>query len=222
MALDPSELTTHTLLRINGAEALITDARQFPAWAVQAARHAPWVVVRRAPAWNSLIAVGLRGELRSQRLATWLPPSAIIECVTPRRLATMETWKNSPCRRHVPALQMLDRVAPIMRDHGLEHQWGPTGSVGFELASSVSTVTQLSDLDLALHLEKPWPVGHAQSLHSELAALPVRIDLLVEMPHGAVALSEYATAQGAFILRTTRGPRLVGDPWTDGETRAAA
>jgi phosphoribosyl-dephospho-CoA transferase len=222
MSLDPPELTPHTLLRIIGVEALVNDARQLPAWAAQTVRRAPWVVVRRAPVFDSLIPVGLRGELRSQRFATWLPVAAILECVTTRQLSASRAWKDSPRRSHVPALWALDCVETIMRAHGFEYQWGPTGSVGFELASGCPTATQSSDLDLALHLDRPWSVASARSLHSALTALPVRIDLLVEMPHGAVALADYATMQGSFVLRTIRGPRLAGDLWSDGESIAAA
>jgi phosphoribosyl-dephospho-CoA transferase len=109
-----------------------------------------------------------------------------------------------------------------MRAHGFEYQWGPTGSVGFELASGYETATQRSDLDLAAYLDRPWSVTSARSLHSALSALPVRIDLLVEMPHGAVALADYAMTQGTFVLRTIRGPRVVDDLWSNGESIAAA
>jgi phosphoribosyl-dephospho-CoA transferase len=222
MPLDPLELTPHTLLRIIGVEALAPDAPQLPAWAPQTVLRAPWVVIRRAPVCDSLIPVGLRGELRSQRFATWLPAAAIVEYVTSRQLSASGAWKNSPRRTHVPALQALDRVETIMRAHGFEYQWGPTGSVGFELASGCPTATERSDLDLAVYLDRPWSVASARSLQSALATLPVRTDLLVEMPHGAVALSEYATMQGSFVLRTALGPRLVGDLWSDGERIAAA
>jgi phosphoribosyl-dephospho-CoA transferase len=222
MLLDPPELIPHTLLRIIGAEALVTDVRQLPAWAAEAVRRAPWVVVRRAPMLDSLIPVGLRGELRSQRFATWLPAAAILECVTSRQLSAIGAWKDSPRRMHVPALQALDCVETIMRGHGFEYQWGPTGSVGFELASGCPTATEHSDLDLALHLDRPWSVASAHSLDTALAALPVRADLLVEMPHGAVALADYARLQGTFVLRTTQGPRLVRDLWSDGASSAAA
>jgi phosphoribosyl-dephospho-CoA transferase len=219
---DLADLTPHTLLRITGAGALVTDAGELPAWAAQSVARAPWVVVRRVPVRDSLIPVGVRGELRAQRFATWLPTAAIRECVTPRALASVGAWKASPRHACVPALQALDGVAAIMRTHGLEHQWGPTGSVGFELASGWPTATQGSDLDLALHLDRPWLVTNARSLHSALGALPVRTDLLVEMPHGAVALADYARMQGTFVLRTIRGPRLVADLWSDGESIAAA
>jgi phosphoribosyl-dephospho-CoA transferase len=222
MQLDVTEVTPHTLLRIAGVESLAADVQELPAWAPESLRRAPWVVVRRTPVCGSNIPVGLRGETRSQRIASWLPESAVLECVTIRQLSTTATWKHAPRRTQVPALEALERVAAIMRAHGFEYQWGPTGSVGFELASGCSTATERSDLDLALRLDRPLSVASACSLHSALAALPVRTDLLLEMPHGAVALCDYATSRGSFVLRTMRGPRLVRDLWSDGETIAAA
>jgi phosphoribosyl-dephospho-CoA transferase len=222
MSLDVTELTPHTLLRIASVEALAADPRELPAWALESVRRAPWVVVRRVPVCDSGIPVGLRGELRSQRIASWLPTAAILERVTTQQLSATAAWKDSPRRTRVPALQALDRVEATMRAHGFEYQWGPTGSVGFELVSGCSTATHRSDLDLALQLDRPLSFASARSLHSALATLPARTDLLLEMPHGAVALSDYATSQGAFVLRTMRGPRLVRDLWSDGETTAAA
>jgi phosphoribosyl-dephospho-CoA transferase len=222
MLLELTELTPHTLLRIAGADALAADAHELPDWAPESLAAAPWVVVRRAPVNESLIPVGLRGDSRSQRFATWLAAAAILECVTTRELSAAAGWKHSPRRTVVPALQALDGVEALMRAHGFENKWGPTGSVGFELASGRPTTTERSDLDLALHLDRPLSLASALSLHSALASLPMRTDLLLEMPHGAVALSDYATTQDTFVLRTLRGPRLVRDLWSDGESVAAA
>ena len=77
-------------------------------------------------------------------------------------------------------------------------------------------MTASSDLDLVVELARLALIAsRAVSLWNALAALPVRIDVLLETPRGAVALSEYARARAgdnhrSFVLRTPTGPRLVG------------
>jgi phosphoribosyl-dephospho-CoA transferase len=76
-------------------------------------------------------------------------------------------------------------------------------------------VTASSDLDLVIEIARPSLIASsAVSLWNALAELPARIDALLETPHGAVALSEYARARAgdihhSFVLRTLTGPRLV-------------
>jgi phosphoribosyl-dephospho-CoA transferase len=211
------ELTTHTLLRIAGAEALATNPEP-PVWVSQSLLRAPWVVVRRAQSRDEMIPVGVRGESRRQRFASWVSPAAILECVTPRALALLRAWTDSPRRAEVPALAELDSVEKIMRSHGLEGLWGPTGSVGFELTCGYRAATVGSDLDLAVHLDRPLRAADARSLHDALAVLAVRSDVLLETPHGAVALAEYARMPGPFVLRTPLGPRLIGNLCSCGES----
>jgi phosphoribosyl-dephospho-CoA transferase len=117
----------------------------------------------------------------------------------------------------VPALAALESVATLMRSLGFESSWGPLGSVGFELASGAATATAASDLDLLLQAPQPVPPQLAAALHERLARLPVRADLLLETPAGALALAEYVAGRTPFGLRTLTGARLVHDPW-----RAAA
>ena len=51
------------------------------------------------------------------------------------------------------------------------------------------------------------------ALLEALEPLPVRVDVQLEVPRGAVALAEYAAARGPLVLRTVDGARLVRDPW---------
>jgi phosphoribosyl-dephospho-CoA transferase len=104
-------------------------------------------------------------------------------------------------------------VAAILSAHGFAGRWGPGGSVGFELVSGVPSTTSGSDLDLVLNADEPVTRTDAVRLHADLSRLPVRIDLLLETPHGAAMLSEYAKEQGLMLLRSAQGPRLVGDLW---------
>jgi len=205
------DFKTHTLVRIRGARSLATaSGSDLPDWAAESLRRAPWVVIRRAAIHSGLLPVGVRGDFRSQRFAAWLSPGEALELATPQALASC-----TPTRA-VAALAVLPHIEGIMRGHGLARLWGPAGSVGFELASGKPTVTASSDLDLVVELARLALIAsRAVSLWNALAALPVRIDVLLETPRGAVALSEYARARAgdnhrSFVLRTPTGPRLVG------------
>jgi phosphoribosyl-dephospho-CoA transferase len=206
------EPSTHALLRIADPRAL---AGSLPAWAEAALARAPWVVVRRAGSREGLIPVGVRGATRAERLAAWLPPRAVLECLTPPQLAARAGWRGGAC---VAALAALEAVGALMRRHLLP--WGPCGSVGFELASGIASATVDSDLDLMVETRLPLPPAVASELHAGLGLLPVRVDALLEGPRGAVALEEYAAARAPYLMRTTEGPRLVDDPW-DGAAAAA-
>jgi phosphoribosyl-dephospho-CoA transferase len=175
-------------------------------------------VVRRARSRKGLIPVGVRGATRAERLAAWLDPLSVLECLTPLQLAARASWQGAARTAHVPALAALEAVGALMRRHRLD--WGPCGSVGFELASAVATATPASDVDLMVETPAPLPRAAASELRAALALLPVRADVLLEGPQGAVRLEEYAAARPPFLLRTPDGPRLVDDPW--GAAAAAA
>ncbi|HLY52298.1 MAG TPA: malonate decarboxylase holo-ACP synthase [Steroidobacteraceae bacterium] len=208
----PAELATHTLVRIAGARSL-EGAGVVPSWAWAALRRAPWVVVRRVAMRDGLIPVGVRGPRRSERLAAWLHPEAVLECLTPPELAARRAWRLLPRRGRLPALAMLEKVETIMRDRRLAGAWGPCGGVAFELASGVATVTAQSDLDLMVRADAALARAAAAELASALSRLAVRVDVLLEFPHGALALAEYGGACTPLLLRTREGPRLVHDPW---------
>lgn len=209
----PPEVPTHALLRIAPAGVLVPAAGvspwTLPAWAEVALVSAPWVVVRRARSRDGLIPVGVRGRRRAERLAAWLHPDAVLECLTPPELAARSAC--SARRGRAPALAALEAVAVLMRRHELI--WGPCGSVGFELASGVATVTAESDLDLVVEARTALPRATAVELRARLAELPVRADVLLEGPQGAVSLEEYARGRVPLLVRTADGPRFVRDPW---------
>ncbi len=176
--------------------------------------------MRRAKLQGGLVPVGVRGESRGERLAAWLSPNDALEYVTPQGLVSTRTWARAAAahavrHRTIAALAVCDRVERIMHEHGLARLWGPGGSVGFELASGEPTVTAASDLDLVVEVARPEVIaGNAQSLLNALTALPVRVDVLLETPRGAIALSEYVRFragdnQHPFVLRTPTGPRLI-------------
>lgn len=189
----------HDLLRLSGATVLPADA---PAWAVQALRATPWVVVRRSPAPDGFIPVGVRGPVRCERYGTHVAVDHVDEMMAPEILA------HSTFRDTIPALCTLRRVRPLLDDTGLA--WGPTGSVGFELATGRATATTESDLDLlvrAHNLRDALPL--LTTLHHQLRVLTARVDCQVETVSGAMALAELVGSQTDVLIRTPDGPRLV-------------
>jgi phosphoribosyl-dephospho-CoA transferase len=212
MLRDPAP-AVHALLRVADLDALAWEAPR-PHWASAALRLAPWAVVRRAAPRLELCPVGVRGGRRPQRCAAWLPYRAIQDWITPQMLAAKRVWRQRPSATATPAVAALDEAAAILVAHGFAGRWGPAGSVGFELASGVPSTTSGSDLDLVLSADEPLARTDAIRLHADLSKLPVRIDLLLETPCGAVALADYAKAAGATLMRSAQGPRLVRDPWS--------
>ncbi|OWJ63542.1 malonate decarboxylase holo-ACP synthase [Inquilinus limosus] len=196
----------HDLLRIDPA-ALTELVRDLPGWAVASLAAAPWVVLRRAPPFEGLLPVGIRGASRAERCAAWLSPAAIIDRRTPEDLAAARAWQVHPRRAEVPALAALDAVAALLDGW----RWGPAGSIGFELATGYPAAHRDSDLDIVLSAPHRIRRSEAGRL---LAALPARIDVAVETPPGACSLAEIATG-GPIAVKTPVGPRLVRDPWAE-------
>ena len=172
-----------------------------PAWTRLALRAAPWVVVRRTAAADGLIAVGVRGGDRSRRYPWTIAWNSVRESVAPEHLA------DTVPARNLPALAALPAVREILG--GL--RWGPTGSVGFELATGIPTASATSDLDVVVRI----PICDGEVLdrlsagHTQLARLDVRVDCQVETPAGAVALAELVSPSDEVLVRTPFGPRLV-------------
>jgi phosphoribosyl-dephospho-CoA transferase len=211
--MPPEAPTVHALLHVPDLNALVWDVGR-PRWAPPALRRAPWTVVRRAAPRPGLWPVGVRGRLRPQRCAAWLPGHSIQACITPQMLAATRRWHEHSSSTPTPAIAVLDEVAAILAAHGLAGRWGPGGSVAFELASGVPSTHIDSDLDLVLIAEEPMALIDAVRLQADLSQLRVRIDVLLETPRGAVALTEYAKNMGSMLLRSAHGRRLVRDPWS--------
>src|SRR5277367_4201438 len=91
----------------------------------------PWVVVRRAQAAAGSIAVGVRGDSRSERWAASCEKTLVREIVRPEELLLRDCTSTE--MRRTPALRTLQEMSERWADLGLP--WGPGGSVGYELAS---------------------------------------------------------------------------------------
>jgi phosphoribosyl-dephospho-CoA transferase len=199
----------HDLLRLRDPAALVHEGPP-PAWAREHLAASPTVVVRRAPSRDGLLPVGVRGAVRSERLAAWLDPADVAGLIRPEDLAQGRAWRASGQRRVAP-LEALDAVAALLEERGAG--WGPVGGAGFELATGAACLGPGSDLDLLVRAPAAPDRGEARRLVEALARLPVRVDLQLEAPGGAVSLAEYAAEGARVVLRTAAGPRLVADPW---------
>jgi phosphoribosyl-dephospho-CoA transferase len=204
--------TVHSLLRLSSTDALEWESDP-PEWVSQSLSRMPFVVMRRPLPRPEAFPVGIRGAVRSQRAAAWIPVGAAQECITPQMLVAQHAWRQRRDFAIMPAVAALEEVAAIFDGNGLAGRWGPGGSVGFELASGVASTTPTSDLDIVLIAAASMARADAARLHAELSALKVKIDVLLETPNGAVALAEYAKSVDAILVRSPQGPRLARDPW---------
>jgi phosphoribosyl-dephospho-CoA transferase len=200
----------HDLLQLSGPADLVCP-EPHPPWVEDSLRRAPFVVVRRATPVDGMIPVGVRGSLRNQRFAAHLAPGSVLDRIAPEHLAGARGARARACRRELPALDALRIVEAALANSPL--RWGPTGSVGFELATGLATATLASDLDLLIRVSERLSMAMAQALLISISAGPCGVDAQLETPHGAVSLAEYASGQGPFLLRQTGGPVLVFDPW---------
>ena len=197
----------HDLLRL--AQPLDAVPEDAPPWVATALRAAPWVVVRRAAASEGQVAVGVRGTARAQRFAMQIPETAVTEVLSPEALA----MRAATMRPALPAARALRAAAALLDEAGLP--WGPTGSVGFELASGVRTVRASSDLDLLVRPTRLPARATLKRLHVALRRLPARVDCQIEIDDGAIALGELLSGAREVLVRTPTGPRLISAPWSD-------
>ena len=157
------------------------------------------------------IPVGLRGHTRSQRHKAYLSRQAAGKCVSPELLAVSQAWLAPHRLGALPALAALASLAPTLAAMGLP--WGPTGSVGFALASGLPVLRPDSDLDLLVRAFEPLTAAQTQLLHALRASAPCRIDLQIDTGHGAFSLSEWSRGHRRVLLKTDLGPLLTDDPW---------
>ena len=203
---------THDLIRLRGLTALNMDA-SVPPWVEPALLRAPWVVVRRGHVRDGMIPVGVRGLARQERFAALVAVADFALGLSPEELAESRYVITRRRMDEAPALASLFRVGHILARRG--HRWGPGGSVGFEIATGVATVTSSSDLDLILRQEHRLGLDEAIDLQAVLseAAAPARVDVLLETPRGGVSLADLAAMPARVLVRTPEGPILSADPW---------
>jgi len=183
-----------------------------PQWAVAALAAGHPVVVRRALSADGFVAVGVRGVLREQRLATFMPLDSIACRVSPEALCQVE------CERDLPVMQALKQLRPMLDDCGWV--WGVSGSVGFELASGFAAMHAGSDLDLILRAPQMITRNQACKLVELFDQAVCRVDMQLQTPFGAVALREWASGSARVLLKNAHQAALVTNPWHPQEQAA--
>jgi phosphoribosyl-dephospho-CoA transferase len=197
----------HDLIRLDRASFKSLDV---PAWVNQRFRECPWVVVRRARAPTGMIAVGVRGDTRNERWGGYAHQSAIEQIVEPNEL--LRVFQGSTGANRTAPIQLLGKVIELWQ--GLTLPWGPTGSVGFELASGYPVSTSLSDLDIAIRAPERLSVELARSLWDRVIGLQPRVDVRIETSECSFALEEYVRQPCArILLHYPDGARVGDDPW---------
>src|ERR1700757_4905815 len=208
-ASDSQSPYVHDLLLVNSTtieEACIAE----PTWVRPALAKYLWVVARRAISPKDRIAVGVRGQERQQRWGGFMRKDQIVKMIAPWYL---RSGRANTVRLSLPAMQSL-RFLEIELP-SLSNDWGPGGSVGYELASRAPVVTQESDLDLVISAPDRFDRDFAQHLWKKITLAPAKIDARVETPWCGFSLEEYARGNSEKLLvRTATGPVFTTDPWS--------
>jgi phosphoribosyl-dephospho-CoA transferase len=201
-------IAPHDILKIQPVG--LCDVENRPAWVNETLKSTPFVVVRRAALMHNQIPVGVRGQVRQQRYAGLVSIEHILICIKPEMLAQAKSWQQN---RHFSKelISTLEKADQVLSAQQLV--WGPTGSVGFELATGLPVVSSASDLDCLLRADTYLSQRIAEKIYAELKAAGTKFDVQLETPQGAVSLVEYSRGARPFLLRTLYGPKLVNTPW---------
>jgi phosphoribosyl-dephospho-CoA transferase len=200
---------THDLLELD-AKGFISCQASPPEWVEEGLGRTPFVVVRRGPATEQMIPVGVRGVLRNQRWSSVCCLKLVKNILTPPRLLKLGVpkWREDA----IPAFRALRIMKERWRD--LDHSWGPGGSVGFELAAGENVAKPESDLDVVVYAAGRIIREMAKSLYAQTLNLPAVVDVRVETPLCGFSLEEFAwRSPGEILLRTPTGIALGTDPW---------
>lgn len=195
------EVKVHDIVKFNNLDQL-EPISVIPDWVYDAQSAANYGVVRRMPISNQLIPIGLRGNSREQRFGTFIHENHVVEVMTPNSLVNRIDRFND--KFYYP---ILNEIRDQFQKFDLI--WGPTGSIGFEIATSINVTTGKSDIDLSIYVETI-----EESLLEEvgkcLNGFSKPIDVQVEVPNiGAFLLKDYLNNKDqGFIVRTAFGPHL--------------
>jgi phosphoribosyl-dephospho-CoA transferase len=158
-----------------------------------------------------MIPVGVRGTTRSERCAGVVPRHAVVQVISPESLVASRVWRHAARLNQIPAFAYLDSLLETWKSY--EITWGPTGSIGFELATGIPVARPESDLDLRIMAKERLTREMAQNLLAALPSAEMRLDVQLETPRGAISLAEYVSQSETMLLRTNQGPFLIKDPW---------
>jgi phosphoribosyl-dephospho-CoA transferase len=181
-----------------------------PPWVSSSRAGNLWVVVRRANAPDGLVATGVRGIHRHQRWGGFVDLADVKQRLRPSQLFACMA---RPTRLALPVLAALSWLERQLGGSKLD--WGPVGSVGFELASGRQVITATSDLDLTLFAPTRFTQATARDLWSLMSAAPAKVDVRVETPYCGFSLEEFAREGTEQVLvRLPASRQLAADPWS--------
>jgi phosphoribosyl-dephospho-CoA transferase len=229
----------HDLLEIDVERFLQAQVEAPAGWVAGSLREAPFVVVRRGlVSTEQGISIGVRGTRRNERWAGVCYPNIVRAMVTPQALlrrvvsagqiaplsqrgpargVTPSASGLTPSARisTLPALRSLSLLAERWSE--LKSDWGPGGSVGFELATGCHVVSPQSDLDVVIYAQTPLGTAEARVLLDCAQGLPAAVDVRVETPICGFSLAEFANrAPAPILLRFASGTAFGSDPWVKG------
>jgi phosphoribosyl-dephospho-CoA transferase len=195
------EIKVHDIIKFTNIDKLKRFS-SIPDWVFSTPSASNFGVVRRMPISNKLIPIGLRGDGRARRFGTYIHEDHIEEVITPNSLVNrIDEFQD---KIYYPTLKSIrDEFAK------LDLSWGPTGSIGFEIATNMNVTSINSDVDISIYVE-----AIDQDLLEEvggfLRSLDRKIDVQVEVPIlGAFLLNDFLKNQEpGFIVRTPFGPQL--------------
>lgn len=181
-----------------------------PAWAVNTWNNGLPVVVRRDRVKSgalSIIPVGIRGNARYQRIATFIKTEDICRIVTPECLAQKQRLSTS---QYVLLPQIQGAIA--LSEQEWPWTWGITGSCGYTLATNHSVMHYKSDLDLIIRCPHPIGKHEFKRWESILSTQKFSVDTQIDTPHGGFALNDWLN-NDRVLLKTSFGPYLTKTPW---------
>ncbi|EZH67423.1 hypothetical protein DH09_05700 [Bacillaceae bacterium JMAK1] len=194
----------HDLLKINVNEVLKTNSN-LPHWANCSLQKSPYVVVRRGAYDRLSIPVGVRGKSRNERYAMFVSVDQVVDVFTPYQLRTLSSTRLQLTK----AQDTFETIKQLWKSEN----WGPTGSVGFELATGTKVMREQSDFDILIQSEF-FSVPVAKEYVKQLQAAPMTVDPLIQTKSGWFSLKEYALGKGV-LFKTMTGLELRTDPWSN-------
>lgn len=195
------EIKVHDIVEFECIEKLY-DSTSFPTWVVKSPEAANYGVVRRMATSKGNVPIGLRGKTREQRVGTFIQQQEILRVITPETL----TNRIDEQEQQIYYSSLRNIREEFLK---LNLSWGPTGSVGFEIATSHKVTSTNSDIDISIYINEINPHLLVE-VNQFIDQLEFRIDAQVEIPQlGAFLLNDYVKhSESGFIVRTPFGPQL--------------
>ncbi len=191
-------VNVHDIVRFQD-RSVITFYETVPDWLYTRPASQHYAVARRMKTTASTVAIGIRGKERSERIAGFINEQDIEQVITPKSLV-----RNLAQYRDSPFYPFLSEVDTIIAPFRLE--WGPTGSIGFELATGIPVATEKSDLDMTVYVPPDLDYQLLEQLYEELQQCSFRIDVQIEFEDaGAALLPDIIKFKNGFLLRTSSG-----------------